>query len=529
MKMRAVLVGGGVGGLASAVALKRAGLNVTLIEQAPVLTEIGAGINLWPNAMKALAALGVDKRIRKDGIHGTTVAHADLISGTELEVIDFRKAEPVYRDGLYNSHRADLLDAIAAELQGIEVLLGKRVTAVHDEGDQVYVQLESGESHSGDLVVAADGIRSQVRQQLLGDDDFQDTHVSAWRALVPLSALAELPEIGGVRTWFGPGRTLSAYRVRKGLLSLSAYVPSGEIPPESWLSAGDLSALKGSFQNACAEVQYLIGMVENAIVTPVRFRNPIQTWSAGRIALLGDAAHPIPPFAGQGAGLALEDAVALASVLRDCARADVASALETYGRIRSPRAQQVLGLSRANFRDFRESDPIQAAARDGRLHGLRRIDPLRTATSGWLYGYDPVARPVLLNSVPGSHTSPCSLPRTVPTAGGRSALRTRASGHRCPTRRTPLLNGRRSPASTSGRPLHSMTWFSCTCTAAGMSGGHPRPLLVLRADWRQRRERGSWSRGIHWLRNMPFPPRSPLSVTPTLPCRTSWTVGLRLS
>ena len=385
------MVGGGVGGLASAIGLKKVGLDVVLIEQAPVLAEVGAGINLWPNAMKALAALGVDERIREDGIHGTTVAHADLTSGTELEVIDFRKAEPVYRDGLYNSHRADLLDAIAAELQGVEVLLGERVIAVHDEGGQVCVQLESGESRYGDLVVAADGIRSRIRQQLFGDDDFRDTHVSAWRALVPLSALPRLPEIGGVRTWFGPGRTVSAYRVRKGLLSLSAYVPSSEIPPESWQSAGDLSALRDSFQDACAEVRYLIGVVENAFVTPVRFRNPIETWSVGRVALLGDAAHPIPPFAGQGAGLALEDAVALASVLRDCTQADATAALETYGRIRSPRAQRVLSLSRANFRDFRESDPIQAAARDGRLHGLRRLDSLRTATSGWLYGYEPAA------------------------------------------------------------------------------------------------------------------------------------------
>ena len=389
--MRAIIAGGGVGGMAAAVALRQIGIEPLVLEQAEALTEIGAGINLWPNAMRALHQLGAADYIRATGVRGEKVLHLDLESGAELESLPFGPSARSYGQDLYNSHRADLLDALIDRLDGADVRVASRVAGFRQHEGGVEVTLDSGEKLTADLLVGADGLKSQVRAQLFGAHEPQHTGVAAWRALLPRDRAEGVAVVQGIASWFGANRTVVVYPVRRGeLVSFSGYVPDDEIRTESWTSAGDLDDLRRSFAVACPEITDLIAQVDRAIITPIYYRRPIENWAQGRVVLVGDAAHPIPPFAGQGAALAVEDAVALAAALR--AHDDVPDALQDFAGRRAPRADRVLVRSQANLVQYRQSDPVQARARNGRIRGLKRLDPRAESTSAWLYGYDATDR-----------------------------------------------------------------------------------------------------------------------------------------
>jgi salicylate hydroxylase len=377
--------------MAAAVALRQIGIEPLVLEQAQALTEIGAGINLWPNAMRALHQLGAADHIRATGVRGEKVVHLDLASGAELESLPFGPTARSYGEDLYNSHRADLLDALIDRLDGADVKVASRVVGFRQDEAGVEVTLEGGEELTGDFLVGADGLKSAVRAQLFGAEEPQYTGVAAWRALLPRDRADGVAVVQGIASWFGANRTVVVYPVRRGeLVSFSGYVPDDEVRNESWTSAGDLDDLRRSFAIACPEITDLIAQVDRAIITPIYYRRPLENWAQGRVVLVGDAAHPIPPFAGQGAALAVEDAVALAEALR--AQDDVSAALQDFAARRGPRAEQVLVRSQANLVQYRQSDPVQACARNGRIRGLKRLDPRAESTSAWLYGYDATVR-----------------------------------------------------------------------------------------------------------------------------------------
>lgn len=389
--MRAIIAGGGVAGMAAAVALRQIGIEPLVLEQAQALTEIGAGINLWPNAMRALHQLGAADYIRATGVRGEKVVHLDLESGAELESLPFGPSARSYKEDLYNSHRADLLDALIDRLDGADVRVASRVGGFRQHQGGVEVTLADGETLTGDLLVGADGLKSAVRAQLFGAQEPQYTGVVAWRALLPRDRADGVAVVQGIASWFGANRTVVVYPVRRGeLVSFSGYVPDAEIRNESWTSAGDLDDLRRSFAIACPEIADLIAKVDRAIITPIYYRRPLENWARGRVVLVGDAAHPIPPFAGQGAALAVEDAVALAEAL--LADDDVSVALQDFAARRAPRAEQVLVRSQVNLLQYRQGDPVQARARNGRIRGLKRLDPRAESTSAWLYGYDATVR-----------------------------------------------------------------------------------------------------------------------------------------
>jgi salicylate hydroxylase len=389
--MRAIIAGGGVAGMAAAVALRQIGIEPLVLEQAEALTEIGAGINLWPNAMRALHQLGAADYIRATGVRGEKVVHLDLESGVELESLPFGPTARSYGEDLYNSHRADLLDALVDRLDGADVRVASRVAGFRQHKAGVEVSLEGGEKLTGDFLIGADGLKSRVRAQLFGAQEPQYTGVAAWRALLPRDRADGVTVVQGIASWFGANRTVVVYPVRRGeLVSFSGYVPDDEIRHESWTSAGDLDDLRRSFAVACPEITDLIAQVDRAIITPIYYRRPLENWAQGRVVLVGDAAHPIPPFAGQGAALGVEDAVALAEALR--AHDDVPVALQDFAGRRAPRAEQVLVRSQVNLLQYRQHDPVQTAARNGRIRGLKRLDPGAESTSAWLYGYDATVR-----------------------------------------------------------------------------------------------------------------------------------------
>ena len=196
--------------------------------------------------------------------------------------------------------------------------------------------------------------------------------------------------------WFGPRRHVLLYPLRpdgheESVYSLSAFVPATEVHRESWTASGELADLHASLADACPALQDLLALMDTALITGIYFRDPLETWGSDRVVLLGDAAHPAPPSAGQGAGMALEDAVMLAACLRRAGAGNELAALREYVFRRQARTKRMLESSRVNLRNSQTSDPVQVRARNGYYRGLERLSPAGPPMQEWLLAHDPVA------------------------------------------------------------------------------------------------------------------------------------------
>ncbi|HEX9042553.1 MAG TPA: alpha/beta hydrolase fold domain-containing protein [Trebonia sp.] len=392
--MRVLIAGGGTGGLAAAIALRKAGLDPLVLEQAPAFTAIGAGLGLYVNAMKALSYLGADAYWRQ------TAARIDLAEQRGLgddQLITASSLEPraaKYGEPYYCGHRADLLTSLLLALPPGCVRTASRVVGYEETADDVRVQLASGEEVRGDLLVGADGLRSATRQLLIGEREARFTDVVVWRGLIPREKVPARYD-AKIMSWYGPRRHVLLYPLRHGrhpdsVYSLSAFVPATEVHRESWTASGDLADLHASLAGACPALQDLLAVMDGALITGIYFRDPLEAWGSDRVVLLGDAAHPAPPSAGQGAGMALEDAMMLAACL-ERAGPDVPAALREYAFRRKGRTTRMLESSRVNLRNSQASDPAQVRARNGYLRGLERLSPAGPPMQEWLLAHDPVA------------------------------------------------------------------------------------------------------------------------------------------
>ncbi|MDT4835033.1 Kynurenine 3-monooxygenase [compost metagenome] len=290
---------------------------------------------------------------------------------------------------LYNVHRADLIDLLAAELPPGVLRLGTRCTDFSQDAEGVSLQLASGEILRGDALIGADGIHSLVRRQLIGEEDIQFSNILMWRALIPAERLRDLdlPEHGNY--WVGPGRTLITYWVRsRQLYSVLASVPVAEVHRESWTESGDIDDLRRSFSGLEPRAQRMMDQIDSAFVTGMYYRDPIERWSFGRVTLMGDAAHPMVPFLAQGACQGMEDAWTLASLLGRSNSQDIESVLLEYEQRRRPRTTRVQSGARAMVKLVHESEPARMRTRDGRWKGMQRIDPMTAATWGFVWDYD---------------------------------------------------------------------------------------------------------------------------------------------
>jgi salicylate hydroxylase len=393
--VRVIIAGGGTGGLATAIALRKAGIEPLVLEQAPAFTAIGAGLGLYVNAMKALSYLEADAFWRQ------TAARIDVAEQRGLgddELITESSLEPraaKYGEPYYCGHRADLLASLLLALPAECVRTGSRVVAYEETPDDVRVELAGGEEVRGDLLVGADGLRSATRQQLLGEREARFTDVVVWRGLIPREKVPGRYDTK-IMSWYGPRRHVLLYPLRHdrhpdSVYSLSAFVPATEVHRESWTASGDLADLHVSLMGACPAVQDLLAVMEGALITGIYFRDPLETWGSDRVVLLGDAAHPAPPSAGQGAGMALEDAVMLAACLQRAGAGNERAALREYAFRRKPRTTRMLESSRVNLRNSQTSDPAQVRARNGYLRGLERLSPAGPPMQEWLLAHDPVA------------------------------------------------------------------------------------------------------------------------------------------
>jgi salicylate hydroxylase len=384
--MRVIVVGGGIGGLAAGIALHNAGLEPLVLERGPALTEIGAGLGLAANALKALDHLNAADAIRARGVIAEESVWLELDDNVHIFTQQFGSMVDRYGDTYYCAHRADLIDSLAAALPAECVRVAAPVTGVSELGGDLTVTIEGGEVLGADLVVGADGLRSTVRAALFAEQPARFTGYVTWRCLVPAARVAA--RFGEqITVWLGRGRHAMLYPIRQELFNFSGFVPAEEVHRETWSPSADVDDLMRSFDGACREVIELIEAVETALITPLYFRDPLERWGTGRITLLGDAAHPAPPSAGQGASMALEDAVTLA----ECVRRSGVAGLDEYLQRRRDRTRRMLVASRINLGLFNENDPDQARARNARLRGLQRLDPDGESSVGWLYAHDPVA------------------------------------------------------------------------------------------------------------------------------------------
>lgn len=386
--MRVVIAGGGISGLALAIGLQRRGAEVHLLEQADAFGEIGAGIWLTANAVKALELLGVD--ITRRSVPTQSLAYNDYASDEPFYANRLAGAARRYGAQASFVHRADLLSALVEAVDDAGVRVASRVVGVEQTATEAAAVLADGTLIAGDALVGADGLRSTVRPALFGESEPDFAGVVAWRSIIPFERVAEIGlEPACQHLWLGNRRTTISYPLRGGeLYNFVGVVPADEVTPESWSQSGSLDDLRGSFAGACGRLTSIVEAIDTAFVTGLYYRDPLPEWGVGRIGLIGDAAHPALPTAGQGAAMGLEDAVVLAECLVRHGVDGVAGAFAELADRRRERTGRVLALSRANARMLTFDAPELARARNGRWRGMHALDPDGLDFWHGLWSYD---------------------------------------------------------------------------------------------------------------------------------------------
>jgi salicylate hydroxylase len=378
------IVGGGLAGLAAAQALKTFGVKAEVYEAAPALGEIGAAVNVSPQAVKALQAIGVGDKVAAVANSSPGIYTRNMQTGEFLELNDRKKAAARYGAPYYTFHRADLLDALASGLDHSAIHLGHRLTGIAEQGDRIMLAFANGAQVEAEIVIGADGVRSVIRQALYGEDNPTYTGQMVWRALLDgRDVPEEVLEPTGHVQWVGPGCHLLAYYIRgKKLVNIVTQEDTDKWVEEGWSTRGDPDEMRLSFPNPEPRLEKLLSLVTGCSKWGLFTRPLTQNWGRGRIQLIGDAAHAMLPNAGQGACQAFEDAYILARWLEACR--DPIAAFANFRRIRIPRVHGVQRLSFANarFKHMRDSAAQKAsiAAGKGSVQG----------SPDWVWGYDPI-------------------------------------------------------------------------------------------------------------------------------------------
>jgi salicylate hydroxylase len=351
MRLTIGINGGGIGGLAAAIALRAAGHDVEIYEQASSFQRIGADINLTPNAVRALGGLGVVQALGETAARPTHRISRMWDTGEEtsrLEMAD--AAERQYGAPQLTIHRADLLNSLRIQLPPEVIKLGRRVETVGSARARPTIRLVDGTEQSFDVVVGADGIHSVTRTALFGPEHPQFTGLVSYRAVVDRSRLS-IPNLDAFTKWWGPTPDFQivTFPLNSGRETfVFATTPQPDWREESWTKPGDVEELRRVCADFHPEARALLDACETVTKSALYIRDPLPQWSMGRVTLLGDACHPMVPFMAQGACMAIEDAVVLGRALRDVEGAEIESALARYENTRKSRTARVQIGSRGN-------------------------------------------------------------------------------------------------------------------------------------------------------------------------------------
>jgi salicylate hydroxylase len=381
------VVGGGIGGLSAALSLLRAGFDVEVYEQSSTLGEVGAGVQLSPNASRVLHTVGLADALAESGVKPLAWHQRRWDDGrTLLRTPLAAPLETAFGFPHYQIHRADLLATLAAAVPEERIHLGRRLGDVAEDADHVEARFVDGGRVEADVLVGADGIHSQVRDTLFGPERPRFTGCAAYRGLVPAGDVAELDLEVTAQVWMGPGRHFVHYFVRnRELVNFVAVVEQDGWTRESWTDRGDVSEALAAFEGWHPQVRAILGAVDETFIWGLFDRAPLERWSDGRVTLLGDACHPMLPFMAQGAAQAIEDGATLAACLAD-ASADVPSRLRRYERLRRPRTSQLQAMSRANKTRFHLPDGLDQQQRDEQM-AAGSTDWSFDAVA-WIYNHD---------------------------------------------------------------------------------------------------------------------------------------------
>ena len=380
------VIGAGIGGLTAAVALRQAGFEVDVYEQAPELTEVGGGINMAPNATRVLYRLGLGDALDRDAVRPISTHQRRWQDGRTLQRAPLNpRCEELYGAPHLTVHRADLLSIIASGVPAERIHLGQRLVGLADRGDRTEVTFENGGRLIVDVVVGADGINSTVRTALLGAEAPRFAGCVAYRGLVPVERISDLDLELGSQSWVGPGGHLVHYFVSGGrLLNFVGWTEHDTWNREDWTDRATIARALAAFDGWHPQIERIISAADTCFIWALFDRDPLPRWSVGRTTLLGDACHPMYPFMGQGAAQAIEDGAVLAACLAN-AGTDPAKALQRYEQVRRQRVTRLQEMSRANRIRFHLPDGPAQETRDAEWAraGDRSPEALR-----WLYEFD---------------------------------------------------------------------------------------------------------------------------------------------
>jgi salicylate hydroxylase len=387
-KRRILIAGAGIGGLAAASCLMKAGHEVEVHEQAPELAEVGAGIQISANAMHVLRHLGLEEAITRVGVRPGAYVFRLHDTGEVIQRFSLSDEHQQLHGAPYTQlHRADLHDILAARARAFDagvVRLNHKVTGFVESADGVELHFADGSPARGDLLIGADGLKSAVRRQFLGDAPATYTGDAAWRVVVPTERLPDnfLEKVMSV--FMGPGGHVVCYYLRNGaLLNFVGIVETDEVSEESWTVKLPWTELKAHYRGWHPAIQTIIDAADKdqCYRWSLFNRPPIRDWSTARVTLLGDAAHPTLPYLAQGAVMAIEDGAVLTRAL---AMADsIPAALQLYQRNRVDRTARIVRQSSANRELFHLRTEAEIRARFAvRNEGEDR--------NRWLYSYNPL-------------------------------------------------------------------------------------------------------------------------------------------
>ena len=345
-QLSVVIVGGGIGGLFAANALIAHGLKVSVYEQAPALGEVGAGVFLTPNSVRQLERVGLGPAVERWGARVGPGSHYFRHDGTVIAPVQVTDSSGW--NATFGMHRADFIELLAKALRPGVVHTGHRCNSFTHDNDKACVSFANGNAAEADVVIGADGIHSELRPYVFPPSNPVFHGSVAYRGVVAHERIPQWPTDRWLM-WLGKGKHFLAFPVRAGkLLNYVGFVPTDLEMKESWSAPGDPDVLRAEFAGWDPRIEELLQQVEKTFRWALYDREPLATWTKGRLTLLGDAAHPMLPHLGQGANQSIEDGMALATILSRASRKTAPSALIAYERLRRERVAQVQRGAREN-------------------------------------------------------------------------------------------------------------------------------------------------------------------------------------